>query len=84
MPKIQKKTVFASLFAVVAALALASTTALGLVVHRIRQFDEANNCKVLAGMTPLDVVKAQAGLEREDFRQRPGQKPAENRKSNQF
>ena len=33
------------------------------MVHRIRQFDEANNCKVLAGMTPLDVEKAQAKLE---------------------
>ena len=60
MPKIQRKTVFAILFAVVSALAVASTAALCLVVHRIRQFDEANNCRVLAGMTPRDVLMAEA------------------------
>ena len=60
MSNVQKKVVFLSLFAVVAAVAIASVAALGEVLRRVHQFDEDNNCRVLAGMTPIDVWKVEA------------------------
>ena len=59
MSNARKKIVVVSLFAVVAAVAIAALGALGVVLHRVRQFDAANNCRVLAGKTPLDMHEEQ-------------------------
>lgn len=55
MKKMQIKTVWSVLFAVVSLVAVISTAMLGIVWNRVRAFDHKHGSDVMAGMSPVDM-----------------------------
>ena len=57
MSKKCKKLVFMSLFAIISLIAITSTAALGVVLHRVRLFDSQNNSNVLSCLSSRQKTK---------------------------